>query len=343
MKIKEKIQKAIYNILKRVIKKELILFIYSKKSYKYKNLDILYDSLPKNYKIKKIKDIVSLKNIYLLAKAKIIILDQSTKFTAWFNLSDKTKCVQIWHSSGLYKMIGYDALRKNHSYEEEVKRVHRIHGQIDYFIISDKKLVPYYAKAFKKDESIFLPLGLIRTDELFDTKRKEENKKQKVLYAPTFRAHDENRHNIYKLEIEKLQENLGDTYEFLLRKHPTTDKEEVPDGWIDVSDIDQNILLKNVDILITDYSSILFDFSLLKRPILIFIPDIEEYTINERDLYIRPEELCPGCVCYTTECVIEKLKENSFQDNFIKERFMNNCDGKSTERVRDFILNLYKE
>ena len=334
--------KIIYNIVVYIFKQNYICFIFSESSYKYQNMDILFNAIKSKFIAIKISKDINLQNILKLARSKVIILDQSTPLTTNIILIPNTICVQIWHSSGLYKKVGFDAIQKGKPEAKEMRRIQRIHGQIDYFIISDEKLIPYYAQAFRKKYNQILALGLIRTDLLLNRPKKvpEKHTKKKILYAPTFRKIESGRIHSYFLDIEILKKYLGNSYRFLLRRHPTLPFAAIPKGWEDASNIPQDILLADVDILITDYSSILFDFSILKKPILLFVPDQKDYTETDRELYLTPEELCPGCVCTTSVQIAEKIAANSFADNKISERFMSACDGKSTERVVQFISSL---
>ncbi|MBQ7617263.1 MAG: CDP-glycerol glycerophosphotransferase family protein [Desulfovibrio sp.] len=341
--LKKKRLNFIYKVIACLCPKKYISFVFTASSAKYKNVPLLFEAMADVKNVRKITEELNFSNVYTLARSKIVVLDQSTSLTSNIDFK-QTICVQLWHSSGLLKMVGFDALRPNYSYESEIERITRIHGKIDYFIISDAKLIPTYAKAFHKDPQAILPLGLIRTDELLANARNApKNQKKRILFAPTFRNEAQKRVHHYDLEIDKLKAALGDSCTFLLRRHPTIKDEEIPKGWEDVSDLDQNELLPTVDLLITDYSSILFDFALLQRPIILFVPDFKEYNALDRHLYVEPDELCPKAVCTSTEEVIFKIQNNAFPDHQIKERFMSACDGGATARVKDFLLKLLQK
>jgi len=112
----------------------------------------------------------------------------------------------------------------------------------------------------------------------------------------------------------------------------------------DVSDIfDIDELLCVSDLCISDYSSLVFEYSLFQRPILFFAYDLEDY-IDWRGFYYDYEELTPGPVVRTTEEIITCIQnqEECFEFEKIrafKQKFMSACDGKATARIRDrFIL-----
>ena len=112
---------------------------------------------------------------------------------------------------------------------------------------------------------------------------------------------------------------------------------------IDLSDYeDINDLLMVSDMLITDYSSVIFEFSLMEKPIIMYAPDMEEY-IAERDFYYEYSDFVPGPITKTTEEVVEKINLQNFDVSKVKlfkDRFFDYHDGRSTERfVTNFIEN----
>ena len=179
-------------------------------------------------------------------------------------------------------------------------------------------------------------------------------KKKVILYAPTWR---DNQHQsgigyTYKTEVdfEKLQKELGQDYIILFRAHYLVANEfnfEKYKGFIyDVSKIDDiNELYIISDILITDYSSVFFDYANLKRPIIFYMYDFEQYKNNIRGFYIDLKEL-PGSITKTEDELIKEIKKmnNNFKYNKIYEEFNKKYnyldDGKATERVINKILKL---
>lgn len=357
MKIIRLLVSIIYIPSSLIFKKKLIVFIEAETTPIYKNIDCIKSKISlKKYCVSIQDNINSIKNLFIIAKAKIIILDQSSKIISTLNISPETTIIQVWHSSGLYKKVGFDAFRNNHDIHEEFLRVRRIHGQIDYFIISDAKLISSYAQAFKLSKDRVLPLGLARTDLLYQNntsrlkhtflrKHPECVGKKIVLFAPTFRAKLNKRYFSNSLDIQKLKYNLGKEYCFALKLHPSlVNKKTIEDGWIDFSNYDYEESILIPDILITDYSSILFDFSLTKKTIFLYLNDIDEYQKTQRNLYLSPEELVsPQFVVYTQDELILKLRQHDYDSQDIAERFMEACDGNSSQRIARFIENLWRQ
>ncbi len=150
------------------------------------------------------------------------------------------------------------------------------------------------------------------------------------------------------LNIEKLKSELGDDYFLLLRLHPhVADKFSLSDKNQDFvynfSDYpDLNGLLLVSDILITDYSSIFYEYSLLDKPMIFYPYDLELYQKHVRGFYFDYVKFVPGPVVFNTEGIINVLKTGDFPmdsiDRFKKKSFTF-YDGKSTERVINIVFN----
>ena len=346
-----------YDLLCAVFDKDRICFIMSPASIKYMNIHIIYERIKNDVKCVAIDDAFSLNAIFQIARSRIIMLDQSSNILKYIKIHGKTACIQIWHSSGWYKRVGYDALRDGYDRNNEIKRVDRLHGYIDYFVISDRKFVPLYAKAFNLPEERILPLGLVRTDRYYSIDVKanrqaihdafpETQGKKILLYAPTFRQNrvKGQRDFVHLLDIDKLRAALGKEWCFAVREHPSAAPADVLPGWLDFTHMDQDVCLSVADILITDYSSILFDYAFFRRPILLYVSDIDDYVETQRKIYLSPEELVgSACVCRTPEDVINAISQNAFAEHKIWERFMEDCDGHSSERVADFVKKTFLE
>jgi CDP-ribitol ribitolphosphotransferase len=148
------------------------------------------------------------------------------------------------------------------------------------------------------------------------------------------------------LNLDKLYAELHDEYVFLFKMHPfVKDYWEIPklynDFFFDFSSYREiNDLLFITDILITDYSSVCFEFALLNKPMVFFSPDVEEY-ISTRDFYYNYYSFIPGPLARTDEEMINIIKKEAFEmdklDSFV-HYFFDHLDGKSSERVVDQLI-----
>jgi CDP-glycerol glycerophosphotransferase len=276
--------------------------------------------------------------------------------------------VQCWHGTPL-KKLRYDIEKDNvlNSISEVRKRNDLDALKFDYFISPSKFCTEKFTSAFNlkklNNENIFIEKGYPRNDYLFNYKKsdikrikKELNiplNKKVILYAPTFRDNQVNENGYtYNVELDfnKLKNEFSEEYVILFRAHyfiaNKFDFKKYNNFVYDVSKYeDINELYIISDILITDYSSVFFDFANLKRPILFYMYDYNNYKNNLRDFYIDLKEL-PGPILKKENTLIKEIKNI---DNYSKkykekyEKFNKKYnyldDGNATKRVVEEIFN----
>ena len=291
-------------------------------------------------------------NFKNLATSKYIFLNDNFFPLAFMNFKNQSKVIQLWHAPGAFKKFGA-------SVDGESKEMlSKISKNIDYLITSSEDIKKYYSEAFQIEESKIKSLGLPRADyyfenhknlrEDFDLKYPLAKNKKIILYAPTFRDNSEDNNVFNFLDLEKFNKNLNEDYILVLRLHPKIkkffkDNIESNQNYIDCSDFknEQELLLIS-DILITDYSSIMIEFSLLNKPTIFFTYDYDRYVTKDRGFYFDFKENVPGPVVYTTDELIATIKNNNFDKNkihnFRKTQF-DSFDGKASKRIVDFLLN----
>lgn len=333
------IAKATYVVLSKMIKPRQIAIIFSSCSVRFNNLDYLEREFDqRGISFIKLTSDISIKNVYKLAKSRLVLTDQTTPLLSNVTLSKKSKLIQVWHAGGAFKKIGYDAWNGS---DEDMKRIKRIHGNTSYIVTSDSKLTNIYASAFHVPQKNVLPFGLLRSDQYF-AKQRSRSAAQVILWAPTFRTNS-NRIRYCPItaeEVNKLQEKLSEYGLILaLRLHPSLQWD--PDfkalNWGERELLD--CILDSCTV-ITDYSSIIFDFSLFNGRIFWYIKDKEEF-LKERGLYFDPENLLPDFVAHTIDDLIIKVLYNKTENaNMIKKEFMSACDGHACDRIIKFIKSL---
>jgi CDP-glycerol glycerophosphotransferase (TagB/SpsB family) len=270
-----------------------------------------------------------------------------------------THIVQVWHASGAFKKMGYSLSGKTFGAEPAVLRRVRIHANYDLCLVSTQRVIPHYAEAFRLPPERFTSrIGIPRTDGLCDPSWREQaadrvrrryalpDGRRVILYAPTFRGErtTEARH-ASGLDIGHLRDVLGDDHVLLLRLHPFVRERIVADETLadfvrDASDHpDIHELMTASDLLLTDYSSAIFEFSLLGRPIAFFAPDHEHYE-RERGFYLAYPEDLPGPVFEQTEPLAAYVREGRFDPERV-ERFARDsfdvADGRAAARFVDEI------
>lgn len=299
-----------------------------------------------------------IKFTYYLATSDTIIIDDYYPEIYRVDYPKEVKVIQVWHACGAFKSLGLERMGKPGAPALNT-RVHKCYTHVP---VSSHHSAMHHAEAFGISEKKFYPVGIPRTDIFFDDNYKKEviekmykefpqaKKADKVyLYAPTFRG--DNALNAYfpydKLDLYKLGEFCKETNSiFIIKMHPFVASgmkipEEYEDYLIDATSYREvNDILFIVDFMITDYSSIIYEFSLLRRPMLFFAFDQKMYEAT-RDFYEPYEEIVPGKIVKTFDALMEAIKNEDYDydvlDQFVKKNFTY-TDGKATDRVIDELI-----
>lgn len=298
-----------------------------------------------------------LKLAFLTAKQDFIFVDDYSPFFKYITLHPKTKLIQVWHAGVGFKSVGYARFgEKGSPYPFDTP-----HRKYSYTIVGGQALQEVYAEAFGIDEKDCLPYGVMRIDGYMDKQKISDFKKtfyqeypqfqnkKIILFAPTFRGTGQrSAHYPYKnLDFKQIYDMCADEYIFLIKMHPFITKlpdipVEFQDKIIDFSSFpDINQLFYVTDILITDYSSNIYEFSLQKKPIIFYAFDKDEYELL-RSVHRRLDDDAPGKVCQTFEEVIDTIHKKDFQleklELFVKKNF-DDSHLSSCEQVVNNILN----
>ncbi len=296
---------------------------------------------------------------YELATARYFIIDDYYYPVYVSSLRKGTEVIQLWHACGAFKKFGYSVLDKSYSPDDDYLKMVQIHRNYSKVYVSGEACVAPYADAFGMTQERIYPLGVPRTDQLLNTARQarvreklydrypEWRKKRIILLAPTFRGNGQTTaHYDQELDFEKFRRELGPDTVLLLRMHPfVLNPPIVPDAYsdqiINMTDYpDINDLMQIADILITDYSSVIFEFALLQKPMIFLVNDLQSYKA-ERDFYFPYESFVPGPIVSTFEDVIAWIKRGQFDTQKIEtfaNQFFTYQDGEATKRIVDHLL-----
>lgn len=303
---------------------------------------------------KSYKDIVKL--AYHLATSKFILLDDFYPMVYPLKIRKNAELVQLWHAVGAFKTFGFSRLGRPGGPSPKSKN----HRNYTKAIVSSHNIAKHYAEGFGIDIEKVIPTGIPRTDVFFDKAYQEQVKtslyeeypflkdKKVIMFAPTFRGNGQQSAHfpMEVLNLDKLYHELKDEYVFLFKIHPFVKNDfsipyQYSDFFYDFSSYREiNDLLFVTDILITDYSSVCFEFALLNKPMLFFAFDVEEY-VRKRDFYYDYKSFIPGPLIRNTDEMIETIKKEQFDIHKIKpfvQYFFDDTDGKSSARVVDQII-----
>lgn len=269
----------------------------------------------------------SLPYLKALAQAEFWVDNQS--YPLKLTKRPQTTYIQTWHGSALKRMGFDEPAWKLRSKARQVEQ-QRVLDRFDRFLVRSEHDVRTLAKALRLKEKVLLRVGYPRNDALVRAKRAEEvsgvrergplaaelgipEDKQVLLYAPTFRRHG-GRHGRFELpfDVERFAEEFGDRHVLLVRSHYLNHVVLPPSVRGSVIDVsahhDVTPLYELADAMITDYSSVMFDYALLDRPMVFFTYDYEEYVHEGRGTYFDLRERAPGPVVDTEEELFGALK-----------------------------------
>ena len=348
------------------------IYLYMKNNPEFKNYKFIWAfKEPENYKELEDENTILVKQNTkkyeeYLAKSKYWIINY--RIYDYIYPKKEQVYVQCWHGTPL-KRLGCDLQKTENALNtlnEVKKKWHREAQKVDFVISPSKFTTEKLSSALDlksvNKEDCMIEQGYPRNDFLYnytedDVKRIKEKigidkiNKKIILYAPTWR---DNQHQAgvgytYKTEVDfdKLQKELQDEYIILFRAHyfvsNSFDFEKYKGFIYNVSDIDDvNEIYIVSDILITDYSSVFFDYANLKRPMIFYMYDFEEYKDEMRGFYIDTNEL-PGEITKTEDELIKAIKniqnfEYTEKYRNFNDKFNYLDDGQATKRTVEKIL-----
>ncbi len=299
----------------------------------------------------------------LYARAGCVVICDNFLPAASCRKRKETKVVQLWHACGALKKFGYDTA-------DDIPR--QYHGNVfrntTLVTVSAPRCVKPFASAMRLTEKQVRPLGVSRTDLYFQENWRESCRKEfyrlypqaagkrVVLWAPTFRGNP-GAPTLPALDLKALQERLGEKWLVLSRVHP-----HMHEAYKETDcKMPTERLFPVVDVLIADYSSLIFEYLLFDKPLVLYAPDLEEYE-KKRGFYlnygaipgyqVKVEEALADAVMQEYRTVRQKcpagqdcpdMPENDSRllrakrEQFL-EAYMSGCDGQATRRIAGYIL-----
>ena len=298
-----------------------------------------------------------------ISDAHYVFLNDACNVTSCIPLRKGTKIYQLWHACGAFKKFGMSTAELIFGDNRKSLEKYPNYGNLSYVTVSSPEVIWAYEEAMnlKDTKTQVVATGVSRTDVFYDQHFIEQSKaavysvcpaaenKKIILYAPTFRGRVAKAESPDCLDIPAMKRALGDEYVLLIKHHPFVKQppvvpEDCADFAMDVTkslEIDQ--LLCASDVCVSDYSSLIFEYSLFERPMIFFAYDLDDY-FDWRGFYYNYDELTPGPVVQETEEIIDYIRHldarfDQAQVHAFKEKFMSSCDGHATDRIMTLVLN----
>ena len=347
------------------VKKNRIVFISNRRDGISGNYEYIYDKLIGNREldIRTVFDTAEgyftcFKYGYYMATAKVLLVDDYIELIYKIPRREDNYLIQVWHACGAFKTFGFSRLGRPGGQKQK----NNAHRNYDFCTVSSSEICKYYAEGFGLSLEKVVPTGVPRTDIFFSEEYKEKARneiyskyphlkgKNVILFAPTFRGNGK-KSGYYpenRFDFIKLYEHFKGEYVIIIKHHPfVNNRVEIPAEYegkiIDMYDNEElNELLFITDVLITDYSSVVFEASLLDIPMLFYSFDLQNY-IATRGFYYEYDSFVPGKIVYNMDSLIEAIDKKDFESEKIdafKHKFFDELDGKAGQRVANLIVSL---
>lgn len=286
--------------------------------------------------------------------SRVIVTDDYDRYLRHFQLRKSQRVVQLWHACGAFKKFGQRGTNMS------ITADNAYHAQYNIVSVSSDKIRGIYADAFNIDVHKVKALGCPRTDAFYHEQQIEQTKEKVyqtypefrdryvIIYAPTFRdIGDDRTHFKPELDFDRLSRELLPGQMFIVCPHPIMRNKIVEKKYDNIKvvrDFSTNDMMLVSDMLITDYSSVIFEYVLLRKPIAFYCYDLLNYN---RGFYLNYPDDLPGDVYENQNDLTSYLRSEDKDkltekyDRFI-ENYMSACDGHSCERIAEMI-NRYME
>lgn len=290
-----------------------------------------------------------------LATAKYVFVDDASLILSSIPLRKETVAINLWHACGAFKKFGRSTAELKFGSSAATLDKYPNYGNLTHVTVSSPEVIWAYEEAMHLPKGIVKATGVSRTDQFYDKKFVESRKqklyeimpeakdKKVILYAPTFRGHVATASSPDRIDFERFCRELGNEYVIVCKHHPFVKNppiipEELQHFARDLTKyLSIEDLLCCADICISDYSSLVFEYSLFEKPMIFYAYDYDNYC-DWRGFYYDYSEFTPGSVVQTEDELLNSIKniDTQFDKQKVidfKEKFMGSCDGHATERI----------
>ena len=302
------------------------------------------------------------RQMYHIATSELVVLDTYCIVVSLLKQRGSLKVVQMWHALGAMKKFGYSILDKGEGTNRSLAEAMRMHRNYTYVFSSSEFCCPYFAEAFNVPMEKMKVMPLPRLDLLLDknySKKIREKirecypglfrgEKKCIVYAPTFRKEGG---GFEEEKLKRAAEQLADAvdysrYELVVKFHPLSNIRLENDSVIQDDKFSTIDFCRVADVIVLDYSAVVFEAAMLKKPLYFYTFDYDDYMMN-RDVYIDFKKYVPGAVAGDARSLMEQIergetdmkKLEQFRDLMISRPRSNSY----TEDIADFFEEILKE
>jgi len=323
-----------------------LAFIHAAMAERHPRLDYVFLLEPYSYgwaaKLRYLARLV--RGMYYLQTSALVVVDNAYLPVHVMRHRPETTVVQVWHAAGALKRFGLDAPALRRPSERRF-----LHRHYDYVVVGGESAREPYASALRTPATRVLALGSPRTDFFFDAgamaaarervlaEHPQLRGRRVVLYAPTFRGAGEGKRAAPGFDARRLRAALPPDHAVVLKAHPNLDRAATPtDGYDAVIDptAEINEIFTATDVLVTDYSSSVFEWALLGRPLVLLVGDLDRYEAGP-GMYLDYRSGMIGVQVADTDGVARAILEDRFEieryEAFV-QRHLSASDGRASAR-----------
>lgn len=290
--------------------------------------------------------------LYHISTSKVCIIDGYSIPISCLKHKKDLKIIQIWHSLGAIKQFGKQVIDKKEGSKSEISKIMKMHQNYDYVLCASDATREFYKQGFGVDESKILKLGMPRIDYLLGKDEKINKKienlykdypnlkeKKTILYVPTFRQGK-------SVHIYDLINSVNtDEYNLIIKLHPL-DKTIVDSKYTINNKYSTFDLLKIADYVITDYSALSLETSILdNKQLYFYLYDIEDYKMD-RGLNVNLREEMPNYTFSNIDDIIKNIQEDNYNFEELKkfrDKYVQTVDTNNSKRIVEFTKKLMEE
>lgn len=260
--------------------------------------------------------------MYHMSTSEAVILDSYCIAASILRHKNTLLIIQMWHSIGTMKKFGYSILDKEEGSSSKIAKLMKMHSNYDYIFSAGDGYKEHLAQGFNypADKIITMPLprvellknreyGNLKRGEIFNTYPALDGKIN-LLYVPTFRKTDD---EAFIASLEELCKAVDyDKYNLIVKPHPLTNMSGFkPCSAITDKEFSSFDMLFACDIVISDYSCIMYEAAVLNKPIYLYTYDYDEY-MRTRDIFMNYLDEVPGPVCHTAAQLISSINSSAY-------------------------------
>lgn len=295
-----------------------------------------------------------IKQMYHIASAKVAIIDSYIIPISVLKHKPDLLVIQIWHSVGTMKKFGYSILDKYEGSSSKVASLMKMHKNYDYILAAGHGYVGHLMDGFNYPREKIVVYPLPRIEKLLDSEYIKNvkdkifkeypklNNKINIVYTPTFRKDE----TFLKQAIDELINEVDfNKYNLIIKLHPLS-KIEIDNNnvIIDHQFTSMEMIIAS-DIIISDYSCIIYEAAVLKKPIYLYTFDFDDY-MNVREVYLDYKNEMPGPICdnaYDLIKTIDTTKYNYHKLEDFLNKYVEIRNNHQTSDIVEFIFNKMKK